>query len=229
MQIEYEVIIRGNNLRLRDDFLGMSSISLIRLPQGVMLVDTGGYIARLGLLKALRDRGLTPADVKYVFLTHLHFDHSHNIDLFPNATFFVSRAEWDYSLNPHPDDILMPWCIHEQLHKGSLQIIDGEGPLFPGLTYFPTPGHTPGCTSLQFVAPDGARIIIAGDAIKYAKEAIMARCDNAFDTIETGTRSIQRILQSADRIVPGHFPELIRLENGAFSWNDSAEFSLLVR
>lgn len=229
MQIEYEVIIRGNNLRLRDDFLGMSSISLIRLPQGVMLVDTGGYIARLGLLKALRDRGLKPADVKYVFLTHLHFDHSHNIDLFPNATFFVSRAEWDYSLNPHPEDILMPWCIHEQLHKGSLQIIDGEGLLFPGLTYFPTPGHTPGCTSLQFVAPDGARIIIAGDAIKYAKEAIMARCDNAFDTIETGTRSIQRILQSADRIVPGHFPELIRLENGAFSWHDSAEFSLLVR
>ncbi len=48
MQLEYEVIIRGNNLRLRDDFLGMSSITLMRLPQGVMLVDTGGYIARLG-------------------------------------------------------------------------------------------------------------------------------------------------------------------------------------
>ncbi len=82
---------------------------------------------------------------------------------------------------------------------------------------------------MQLVATDRARVIIAGDAIKYAKEAIMARCDNAFDTIETGTKSIQRILQSADRIVPGHFPELIRIENGAFSWKDSAEFSLLVR
>jgi N-acyl homoserine lactone hydrolase len=229
MLLDYEVIVRGNSLRLRDDFLGMSSITLLHLPQGLMLVDTGGYIARLGLIKALRDRGLTPADVRYVFLTHLHFDHSHNVDLFPHATFYVSRAEWDYALNPHPDDILMPWCIHAQLQKGTLELIDGEGDLVPGLTYFPTPGHTPGCYSLQLTAKDRARVIIAGDAIKHAKEAIMARCDNAFDTIETGTKSIQRILQSADRIVPGHFPELIRIESGAFSWNDSAEFSLLVR
>lgn len=229
MLLDYDILVRGNNLRLRDDFLGMSSITMMALPQGVMLVDTGGYISRLGLIKALRDRGLAPADVKYVFLTHLHFDHSHNIDLFPNATVFVSRAEWEYSQNPHPDDVLMPWCIHQQLQSGALEIIDGEGPLFPGLTYFPSPGHTPGCYSLQFVAKDRARVIIAGDAVKYAKEAIMARCDMAFDTIEAGTQSIQRILQTADRIVPGHFPELIRLENGAFSWNDSAEFNLLVR
>ena len=229
MQIDYEILVRGNNLRLRDDFLGMSTISMIRLPQGVMLVDTGGYIARLGLLKALRDRGLAPADVKYVFLTHLHFDHSHNVDLFPNATFFVSRAEWDYAKNPHPDDILMPWCIHQQLEKGALELINGEAALFPGLIYFPTPGHTPGCYSLQFIAKDGARVIIAGDAIKYAKEAITARCDNAFDTIEAGTKSIQRILQSADRIVPGHFPELIRIEGGAFTWTEGAEVSLIVR
>lgn len=229
MPLNYEVIVRGNNLRLRDDFLGMSSITLLHLPQGLMLVDTGGYIARLGLIKALKDRGLARDDIKFVFLTHLHFDHSHNVDLFPNATFFVSSAEWVYSQNPHPEDILMPWCIHDQLQKGGLEIIDGEGTLFAGLGYFATPGHTPGCYALQFVASDGARVVIAGDAIKYAKEAITARCDNAFDTIETGTRSIQRILQSADRIVPGHFPELSRIDNGAFSWNDSAEFSLLVR
>ena len=229
MMLDYEIIVRGNNLRLKDDFLGMSSITLLHLPQGVLLVDTGGYIARLGLIKALRDRSMTPADVKFVFLTHLHFDHAHNIDLFPNATFFVSRAEWEYAKNPHPDDILMPWCIHQKLQSGALEIIDGEDLLFAGLTFFPTPGHTPGCYSLQFVAKDGARVIIAGDAIKYAKEAIMARCDNAFDTIEAGTKSIQRILHSADRIVPGHFPELIRIESGAFSWNDSAEVSLLVR
>lgn len=229
MTLDYEVIVRGNNLRLRDDFLGMSSVTLLHLPQGLMLVDTGGYISRLGLIKALKDRGLARDDIKFVFLTHLHFDHSHNVDLFPHATFFVSRAEWVYSQNPHPEDILMPWCIHDQLQKGALEIIDGEATLFAGLGYFATPGHTPGCYALQFVASDGARVVIAGDAIKYAKEAITARCDNAFDTIEAGTRSIQRILQSADRIVPGHFPELIRIDNGSFSWNDSAEFSLLVR
>lgn len=229
MPIDYEVIVQGNNLRLRDDFLGMSSITLLRSTQGLMLVDTGGYVSRLGLIKALKDRGLTSADIKFVFLTHLHFDHSHNIDLFPDATFFVSQLEWEYAKNPHPDDVLMPWCIHQQLQSGALEIIDGEGDLFSGLSYFPTPGHTPGSYSLQFVAADRARVILAGDAIKYPKEAIMERCDNAFDSIDSGTKSIQRILGNADRIVPGHFSELIRQENGAFSWNEGSEFNLILR
>tara|TARA_B110000967_G_scaffold208279_1_gene259956 strand:+ start:1509 stop:2198 length:690 start_codon:yes stop_codon:yes gene_type:complete len=229
MLLDYEVLITGNNLRLKDDFLGMSSIVLMRLPQGLMLVDTGGYISRLGLIKALRDRGIAASDIKCVFLTHLHFDHSHNIDLFPDATFYVSRAEWEYAKNPHVDDVLMPWCIHHQLQSGSLEIIDGEGTLCPGLGFFPSPGHTPGCYSLQFVAKDRARVILAGDAIKYAKEAILVRCDNAYDTLENGTASIQRILHNADRIVPGHFSELIRQEGGAFSWNEGSEFNLVLR
>lgn len=229
MSLDYEVIIRGNNLRLKDDFLGMSSVTLLHLPQGLMLVDTGGYIARLGLLKALRDRGLHAADIKFVFLTHLHFDHAHNVDLFPQATFFVSRAEWDYAKSPHRDDILMPWGIHDQLGLRKLEIIDGEGALMPELNFFASPGHTPGCYALDFIASDGARVVIAGDAIKYAKEAITARCDHAFDTVEAGTKSIERILGMADRIVPGHFPELVRLPNGAFTWNDAAEISLIVR
>ena len=227
--LDYEIIVRGNNLRLRDDFLGISTITLLMLSEGLMLVDTGGYISRLGLLKALNHRGLKPKDVKFVFLTHLHFDHSHNIDLFPEAVFFVSSAEWDYAKNPHSDDFLMPWCIHEKLNSGSLEIIDGEGELFSGLGFFPTPGHTPGCYSLKFVSSDNARIIIAGDAIKYAKEAIMVQCDNAYDTIEAGTKSIQRILQSADRIILGHFSELIRLENGQINWHTEGEFNLVVR
>jgi len=72
-------------------------------------------------------------------------------------------------------------------------------------------------------------VIIAGDAIKYAKEAILKRCDMAFDEIDVGTRTIQRILDLADRIVPGHFPELIRQADGSFVWEDSAPFELLVR
>ena len=61
-------------------------------------------------------------------------------------------------------------------------------------------------------------MIVAGDALKYAKEAILRRCDMAFDTTEAGTATIQQMLERADRIVPGHFPELIRQSDGAFAW-----------
>jgi len=50
-----------------------------------------------------------------------------------------------------------------------------------------------------------------------------------FDRIDVGTRTIQRILDRADRIVPGRFPELIRQAGGSFVCEDSAPFELLIR
>lgn len=229
MSPTYEIVVQGNNLRLKDDFLGMSNVTLIGSDDGPILFDTGGYVSRLGLIKRLRERGLEPSDIPTVFLSHLHFDHSHNIDLFPDATFIVSRQEWDYVANPHPDDILMPWGVLDWLSDHKLEIIDGEGSLARGISYFPAPGHTPGCYAIRLDTADNGCVVIAGDAIKYAKEAILRRCDLAFDTIEVGTASIERIMAMADRIVPGHFPELIRETDGNFSWTDEAPLYLQVR
>jgi N-acyl homoserine lactone hydrolase len=229
MKPAYEVLVTGNNLRLRDDFLGISTIALIHGKNGLILFDTGGFISRFGLIKALKARGLEPRDIPTVFLSHLHHDHSYNVDLFPQARFIVSRREWDYAAKPHPDDLLMPWGIREQLSKSQVDLIEGEGQLDEGIVFFPAPGHTPGCTAIELDTTDRGTVIVAGDAVKYAKEAILRACDMAFDTVEAGTATITRILDRADRIVPGHFPELIRQPDGAFSWNEAASFELLVR
>ncbi|MBB3458334.1 glyoxylase-like metal-dependent hydrolase (beta-lactamase superfamily II) [Rhizobium sp. BK313] len=229
MKPTYDLLVQGNNLRLKDDFLGMSNVTLIRGKSGPILFDTGGYVSRLGLIKALAARGLRPADIPVVFLSHLHFDHAHNVDLFSHARFIVSRREWDYVENPHPNDLLVPWGIRQQLSKSRVDFIEGEGMLDEGISFFPAPGHTPGCYALELATDDRGTVVIAGDAIKYAKEAIIRACDMAFDTIENGTRTIERILDRADRIMPGHFPELIKQPNGAFSWNDAAPFDLLIR
>ncbi|MDQ0391598.1 MBL fold metallo-hydrolase [Labrys monachus] len=228
MKPDYELLVRGNNLRLKDDFLGMSNVTLIQGPSGPILFDTGGYISRLGLLKALDARGLKPADIPLVFLSHLHFDHAHNVDLFAHAEFLVSRREWDYVGAPHPDDLLVPWGIREQLSKSRVTLIEGEGQIDRGIGFFPAPGHTPGCFAIELDTERGTTVI-AGDAIKYAKEAILRRCDMAFDEIEVGTATIRNILDRADRIMPGHFPELVRLPDGNFVWDEAAPFELMVR
>jgi N-acyl homoserine lactone hydrolase len=229
MNPTYEILVQGNNLRLKNDFLGIANVTLIRGQDGLILFDTGGYISRLGLLKALRDRGLAPTDIKTVFLSHLHFDHAHNVDLFAHARFVVSEREWEYAAHPHPGDLLLPWGIREQLSKSKVEFVRGEGQLDRGVNFFPAPGHTPGCYGIELDTADRGRVVIAGDAIKYAKEAILKRCDMAFDEVDVGTRTIQRILERADRIVPGHFPELIRQEDGSFFWEESAPFELLIR
>ena len=37
-----EILVEGNSLRLKDDFLGMSTITLIHTADGPILFDTGG-------------------------------------------------------------------------------------------------------------------------------------------------------------------------------------------
>ena len=51
----------------------------------------------------LRERGLDASDLKTVIMTHLHFDHSSGIAEYPQATFVLSKAEWEAATtDPRP-------------------------------------------------------------------------------------------------------------------------------
>ena len=228
MAIDYEIIVKGNSLRMREGFLALANLTLVFTAEGLILFDTGHYCNRAQLLAALNRHGLSPADIGTVFLSHLHFDHSHNIDLFPDAEVYVSKSEWDYARNPHERDIYMPWLIHEQLQKHDLKLVEGEGQLMDGVRYLPAPGHTPGSYVLELDTDTKGRVIIAGDAIKYLKEVIVQQSDLLFGTAEDSLDTIGGILERADRIIPGHFPELIKGDNG-FAAQESAEITLVVR
>jgi glyoxylase-like metal-dependent hydrolase (beta-lactamase superfamily II) len=88
---------------------------VIRTAQHVILVDTctgedKGYPAPMDFPKqpwmdALTAEGLTPADIDYVFCTHLHIDHSgwntklvdgQWVPTFPNARYLFSDRELEY-------------------------------------------------------------------------------------------------------------------------------------
>jgi glyoxylase-like metal-dependent hydrolase (beta-lactamase superfamily II) len=226
--IDYDVIVKGNNLKLRDGFLALANVTLVHTPNGPWLFDTGHYCNRIGLLKGLARHGLKPADIGTVFLSHLHFDHANNVDLFPDARIIVSKRELEYAAEPHPDDILIPWMIREQLAKHDVHLIEGDGLLAPGIRHMAAPGHTPGLQVMVLDTDTKGTVVLAGDAIKYAKEVMARRCDMAFDTAENGTATIGRILDMADRIVPGHFPELIR-DGDNWTWTELAELPLLIR
>lgn len=226
---DYEIIVKGNNLRLREGFLGLANLTLVRTSEGPLLFDVGHHVNRQGLLRALTARGITPSELRFVFLSHLHFDHSVNIDLFPNAKVFVSRREWDYAGEPHQDDPFMPAMIRDQLERHDLELLEDEPELFAGVKCLALPGHTPGSYGLLLEHESKGPVVLAGDAIKYAKEIMARRCDLAFDTLATGTASIERVLGLAERIVPGHFPEMVRQPDGHFLWQEPASFELLVR
>lgn len=226
--VSYEIIVKGNNLRLASGYLGMTNITLLQTHDGPMLVDVGHTVNRQGLVAALRERDLTPNDIPRVFLSHLHVDHVMNIGLFPYSTeIFVSRAEYEYAADPHPDDPWVPWMIREQLARYQLRLLDGPGEFQSTIRYIPAPGHTPGCYALVLDTSAGT-VVVAQDAIKFPKEVLNRRVDHAFDTQERASRTINDLLGLADRIIPGHFMEMFK-SNGTFTWDDVMELPIIMR
>jgi glyoxylase-like metal-dependent hydrolase (beta-lactamase superfamily II) len=105
------------------------------------------------LLKA----GFTPEDITDVILTHLHFDHAGGaicwnanhtdyIPAFPHATYHTSRQQWEWGT--HPNNREKASFLKENIlpiaEKGTLNLIDRETELFPGITLRLFHGHTDG-------------------------------------------------------------------------------------
>ncbi len=221
MSISYEVLVEGNSLSFKGGFFGFSSIVLVRsATHGLLLFDTGHHSTRLLLINALNERGLNPSDINHVFLSHLHFDHVNNIDLFTQATIYLSAKEWEYAQKPANEDVFCSVAINQYLKHQQLILLDNtSGEIFPSLFYQHTPGHTPGSYVLHFTDPEGKRVVLAGDACKTYKELAALQVISEFDVEKRSHQSLQWIQDNADIVIPGHFPPLFKTENE----NDSSQ------
>ncbi len=75
-----------------------SSCTLLISRMHRVIVDTGLSLQESDLVRALRAKGLEPADIDLVVNTHLHVDHCGNNTLFPRAAICLSREERRWTL-----------------------------------------------------------------------------------------------------------------------------------
>ena len=157
---------------------------LVRSDGHTILVDTGmgpkpadAPATPWGnLLNSFQANGLRPADVDMVVMTHAHRDHigwnpqSQNggyVPTFPNARYYVSRADWEACHNLDLTETRFPnapECVWPLEDLGVLELMEGEQALTSELTTLPTPGHTPGHVSIM-IASQGQRGLILGDVL----------------------------------------------------------------
>ncbi len=118
---------------------------------------------------ALENAGVRPDQVKLVILSHLHWDHAFNNQLFPNAEFVVQREELRYAIAPLP----VHYKGYEHMNAGMkpdyivstrYTMIEGDVQLRPGISVILTPGHSPGS---MCVAVDTAKgqMVVAADTV----------------------------------------------------------------
>ena len=134
---------------------------------GAILVDTGvGWPTELlkdwkvvnrHAADALAEHDLSPADVKIVINSHLHFDHCGQNAVFKDAPFYVQRSEVERARN---DGDTIEWF---DFAGARFELVDGDAEIAEGVRAVATPGHTVGHQSVFVDAADGAAVMI-GDA-----------------------------------------------------------------
>ncbi len=200
---------------------------LLRDSRTNVLVDTGlgaagaasGVPGGGELVQRLADLGVAPEEVRNIVHTHLHFDHCggnmrDGEPVFPNAVLYVSRLELDYwlhdeSADPEPAKLAQS-AIQPLLDAGRVATFDGEYTITRGLTTVPTPGHTPGHTSV-LIASDGERGVVLGDAAHVPAQAQETHWSPSADMDPEQSRVTRRdLMDRMERdeavVVSGHFP-----------------------
>lgn len=184
-------------------FLGWSTIMLVRHLEKIILLDTGGPGDRVGLLEALERNAVEPSAVDTIVLSHLHFDHASNVELFPNAEVLIHRTELDYARDAALEDLaICGWAADAIARHPRLKILEGEPELLAGIQVMHTPGHTPGCISLAMVV-EGELWVLAQDAVKNREELTSGEVAMASD-LRAARASLERIRSVAHVVVPGH-------------------------
>jgi len=94
--INYEIIMPGIGASSNRGALGWCNISIIYANGKTILFDTGSNDDREELLLELEKMNIEINNIDIIFISHLHYDHCCNIELFDNAQIIVSKRELEY-------------------------------------------------------------------------------------------------------------------------------------
>lgn len=214
-------------------FQTQASCFVIRSQGKTILCDTGlgpGPHDWLGgrrgrLIDDMKAKGVSPEEIDIVVFTHLHGDHvgwnlnSGGAPNFPRASYFVPQGDWDFFNKALPANPQMQLVIPLK-DMGKLELFSGEKALTAEVSTLPTPGHTPGHTSLM-VSSGGEKAVVMGDMAHHPAQVEHIEWCSGFDTDHAVTTDSRRRLfdqVESEGLLAAfcHFPQpfgkLVRLE-----------------
>ncbi|MFJ5297761.1 N-acyl homoserine lactonase family protein [Pseudomonas sp. NPDC088368] len=169
--------------------------------------------------EALRAMDCDPASIRDVVITHLHYDHAGNLNLFPNARFHLQDREMQFATGRHmcmgcmrgafdvEDVVTMVRAVYAE----RVEFHDGNATIAPGVSLHHVGGHTDG---LQMVRVETARgpVVLASDAAHFYGN--LERKDPFPIYFDLGAMTqgwrVARALAGGDdtRVIPGHDPQV---------------------
>jgi glyoxylase-like metal-dependent hydrolase (beta-lactamase superfamily II) len=197
---------------------------VVRGGKHVILVDSGFY--RPDLIKnwkpvdyvrpdeAVKRAGVRPEEVTDVILTHAHWDHADGADLFPNATIWIQKDEYEYYLTRAGKAGVTVDDINALTHAKDakrLQLVDGDREILPGVSVYTGGRHTYASQYVGVTTKDGPVILASDNVYLYEnieKHAPIAQTFDAKSNLAAQDR-MKTIVHDVGLIVPGHDPAVM--------------------
>ncbi len=201
-------LIRGAGREIVVD-TGFSAATAARRQRDHLRCPTAG----LGLL------GSDAAKIKDVVITHLHYDHVGNFDLFPAATFHLQDREMQYATGRHMAQPVFRGAFDVEdvvgmvrnTYAGRVKFHDGDAEIAPGVSLHFIGGHTMGLQVMR-VATRRGNVVLASDASHFYANMEQVRpfpiVFNVAEMVE-GYARLRALADSPAHIIPGHDPQVL--------------------
>lgn len=222
-----------------------ANVTLVQGHGHNIIFDTGYYDevrfasdGGAGVLRAseyLEAVGLKPEDIDTVILSHLHYDHCDNVELFSNAKVYVGRHEyegWKKACQEIPRHHKVVFVYFEERVLEKLKKIEEEGRLvlvedgeeiYPGISVHLAAGHSFGDQVLAINTEDG--VYVSTQDAAYTLENVetwtpmgyglsqVGMC-NAFDVIR------KLVDDNMLHVIPGHDVNMFKKYRSTTYMND---------
>lgn len=176
--------------------VGLSE-SIADVPGGVSLPEAHAQMTvRKKLTAQLAELGLQPSDIEYLSVSHTHFDHFDNANLFARSTWIVDVDERTSAFSDAAR-AGRSFANYNLLEHAPTRLIEGDGDydVFGdgSVVIVQAPGHSPGHTVLLVRLPAAGPVLLSGD-LWHLAEARELR------TVPVGTFNRAQLLASMDKI-----------------------------
>lgn len=157
---EYDTINAGKPFKIFDNlyYVGNDFVSsyLLVTNDGLVLLDAtyGKYPAHI--LQSVKELGFDTKQIKYIFCTHAHYDHSEGADTLQKVTHArVGMTDYDWKIAD--GTIYNEYASKTVKMTRDWTINDGDSLKLGNnvLQFYVTPGHTLGVLSIAFKVFDG--------------------------------------------------------------------------